>query len=62
LLLALVIVTGCSNRAVFETLHSGNRYQCSKLPPSQYDDCIERINKSFKEYELERREALKKKL
>lgn len=59
LLLVLLILTGCSNRSIYENIQANNRMECSKLPPSQYDECVENANKSFDEYEREREEILR---
>lgn len=56
--LLLCAVAGCSNRMAFDTIQSSNRYQCSELPPSQYEDCIDRVSKTFEEYENEREKVL----
>jgi len=57
-----VLLTGCSARTAFESIQAGNRYQCSKLPPTQYDDCIASTEKSYDEYDLERKESQKSQL
>lgn len=58
LFLVLLVLAGCSNRGVYGGIQASNRNECSKLPPSQYDECMENANKSYDEYERERKEAL----
>jgi hypothetical protein len=58
--LLLLIVVGCSYRGVYESIQVGNRNECSKLPPSQYDECIEKASKSYDEYERDQKEVLGK--
>ena len=58
LFLALLVLLGCSNRGAYEGIRASSRFECSKLPPSQYDECMERAGKSYDEYERERQEAL----
>ena len=58
LFLVLLVLAGCSNRGVYEGIQTSNRIECSKLPPSQYDECMENANKSYNEYEMERKESL----
>lgn len=58
MLIAACTLFGCSNKAVYENIQLHNRQQCSKLPPSQYDDCIEGTDKSYDEYERERKESM----
>lgn len=56
--LVLLLLAGCSNRGIYEGIQASNRNECSKLPLSQYDDCMKEANKSFNEYEQERKEAI----
>ncbi|OFE12160.1 hypothetical protein PHACT_02610 [Pseudohongiella acticola] len=53
----LLALSGCSNRGVYEGIQASNRLECHRLPPSQFDDCMQRANKSFNEYERERQAA-----
>ncbi len=52
-----LIIAGCSSRGHYEGFQVSNRFECSKLPPSQYDECMNIANKSYDEYERERKEA-----
>jgi len=56
LLILAFFLAGCSNRAVYENIQINNRNVCFKVPQSQYEECIERANKSYEEYERERKE------
>jgi hypothetical protein len=58
LFLVLLALAGCSNKGVYEGIQTSNRNECFKLPPSQYDECMEDASKSYDEYERERKEAL----
>lgn len=60
LFLVLLVLVGCTNREVYEGIQAGHRNDCSRLPPSQYDECIKEANKSYGEYDRERKEALEK--
>ncbi len=62
-LLIVVLVTiaaGCSHRAVYDNVRIHQRNECANKPPSTYFECIERANKSYEEYERERKEVLEK--
>jgi hypothetical protein len=50
----------CSNKAVYDNIKLNNRQECVKLPPSQYDECMENTQKSYEEYNRERKEMSKK--
>jgi hypothetical protein len=39
---------------VYEGIQTSNRQECVMLPPSQYDECMERNALSYEEYERER--------
>ncbi|SEQ13521.1 hypothetical protein SAMN03080615_00583 [Amphritea atlantica] len=56
--LCFFLITGCTNSGSFESIQLSNRLECSKLPPSQYDECVNRYNKSYDQYERERKEAM----
>jgi len=56
--LIFFILAGCSGRVAYEGIQASNRSECSTLPPSQYDECMNNTNKSYDEYERERKEAI----
>lgn len=58
LLVVLVMfgVAGCSNKAIYDNLRLEQRNRCTKEPQPTYLECIERTNKSYEEYERERKE------
>tara|TARA_R110002073_G_scaffold125486_9_gene270046 strand:- start:429 stop:656 length:228 start_codon:yes stop_codon:yes gene_type:complete len=56
--LIFLTVTACSNRGVYEGIQASNQFECSKLPPTQYDECMQRANTPYQEYERNRTEAL----
>jgi hypothetical protein len=58
--LVFMSLASCSNRGIYEGVQAGNRFECSKLPPTQYDECMSRANTPYAEYERERKEALEK--
>lgn len=53
-----LILFGCTNRGAYESIQASNRSECSKLPPVQYDKCMESASKSYDEYKRERKEAI----
>jgi hypothetical protein len=52
-----LIIAGCSSRGAYEGSQASNRFECLKLPSSQYDECMNNTNKSYNEYERERKEV-----
>jgi len=59
-LLAAFSVFGCSKKAIYDNVQMHNRQQCARLPPSQYEDCMEDAEKTYEEYRREREEALER--
>ena len=55
-LIAVFFLTGCSNKTVYDNIQKNNRNDCNTVPPSQYEECIKRTNKSYEEYEQDRKE------
>ena len=53
----VLVLVGCSNRAVFENAQVNKRNECHRLPPSQFDECMERARQTYDEY-CEAREAV----
>ncbi len=58
LILIPLVIAGCSSRGAYEGIQTSNRFECTKLPPSQYDECMKNANKPYDEYERERQEVL----
>ena len=58
-IVSICTITGCSARAAFDSIQLANRNDCSKVPSSQYEECIAGTEKSYKEYERERQAVLK---
>ncbi len=56
---ALLMLTACSHRDIYENIQINNRLDCLKLPPAQVDECMKVYSKSYDEYEKERKEMSK---
>jgi len=56
-IVALTLLAGCSNKSIYQGIQSSNQVECTMLPPSQYEECIERSDQPYDEYERERQEA-----
>ena len=52
----LISTVACSNKGIYDHFQYENRKNCKKLPETQYDECIKRASKSYKEYEKERKQ------
>ena len=49
-ILATFAFSACSNRSIYDGIQTSNRIECGKMPPSEYDECIERVNQPYDEY------------
>jgi len=58
LFLVILLLSACSNRGVYEGIQTGKRNDCLRLPSPQYEECMKDANKSYDEYERERKEAI----
>jgi len=56
--LIFLIIAGCSSRGAYEGIQAGNKSECLTLPLSEYGECMKNANKSYDEYERERKEAI----
>lgn len=54
LVFVLSAMAGCSTQGVYNDIQESNRQACQKVPPPQYDECIERSSKPYRDYERER--------
>ena len=52
----MVLVTGCSNKDLYDNIQANNQFACNNVAPSQYDECMERSSMSYEEYEAKRTE------
>lgn len=55
------LLYGCSNRQIYESLHSNQKIRCQSLPPSQYSECMEQLNDSYEEHTRKREEIMEEK-
>jgi len=61
IILAAVIMYGCSSKQVYESLQNSAKLECQKLPHSQYVECVERASVSYDEYTRKRKETIEQK-
>jgi hypothetical protein len=60
IMMFVLLLVGCSNKAVYDNIQFNSRNECNKVPPSQYEECIDRASKPYDEYKIEREEAIVK--
>ena len=54
----VMALAGCSARAVYDNVQLNNQQRCARVPPSEYDACMEAASKTYDEYQREREELL----
>jgi hypothetical protein len=60
--LILSSFSGCSSKELYESMQPKyDENECRKLLPHQYEECIKTKSKSYKEYQKDREEIIKKK-
>lgn len=55
-LAVITLMTGCSNRSIYETFRNNHRNDCLKLPDPEVEPCLAEASKTYEEYEKERKE------
>lgn len=55
----LLLISACGKQAWYESAKSSHAKECRDGPISEYDRCMEGINKSYNEYEKDREELVK---
>ena len=58
LLWLVLLLSGCSNKTIYENLQTDKFNYCRTLRQSQFDGCIQGMEKSFNEYETERKKLI----
>lgn len=49
--LALMILAGCSNKAVYDNLQHNQRLKCMEQPHAQSVECMNDTSRSYEEYQ-----------
>lgn len=52
----LLLLQSCNKELAYEAVRSNQKFECQKLPPPQYDECMERLGDSYDEYNKKREE------
>lgn len=60
IMIALALCTACSQQSVYEGLKQNNRNECNKMPESQRQLCLEKVDQDYQDYQREREALLKK--
>jgi|GEM_PF-704340 len=58
-LVAILLLSACSSKAFYDNAQQNGKQACIEEPPGMYQACLDRYNKSFENYEQERKEVLK---
>ncbi|MFK8041489.1 hypothetical protein [Congregibacter sp.] len=47
----LLLLSGCSSEQIYTAIQDNQRFECSKLPEAQAEDCASQYDTSYSEYE-----------
>jgi hypothetical protein len=59
LVLLALVLSGCSNRQVYDAIQKNRQLECQKLPGTQYEECMKQFSEPYDEYKRERDELTK---
>ncbi|HHJ35382.1 MAG TPA: hypothetical protein ENJ87_06425 [Gammaproteobacteria bacterium] len=59
LILLIVAMTACSKQAWYQSAISSRQKECRDGPVSEYDRCMETTEKTYSEYEKDRKKLSK---
>jgi len=54
-----LLVSACSNKQVYDAVQANQRSQCSELPPVEYQECRQKEQVSYEQYQEERKKVKK---
>lgn len=57
--LLIVSAAACSNKQVYTAIQQNQRFECSKLPQAQSEDCMRQFDISYEQYQEDRKSAAK---
>ena len=57
----IAFLSACSTKGSYESNQISRKHDCQKLPPSQYDDCMESTRESFESYNSKREDVINQK-
>ena len=57
--LTFVILSGCSTRQVYDSIHGREKVQCQSLPQNEYEECMQQVDESYDNYKKNRDELKK---
>jgi uncharacterized protein YcfL len=56
--LITLLLIGCSNKQIYNSVQENQRMECGKLPQNQYEECMREYSTSYEEYEREREASI----
>ena len=59
-LVICALVSGCSDRQVYEGLRANKQFDCRQYPGGEYDDCMRSHDQGFDSYRQQRERYLEK--
>jgi hypothetical protein len=54
----LLALAGCTNQDAYNAVRENRLHECQYLPPSEQEECVQRYDKTYEEYQRQREELL----
>lgn len=54
-----LVLTGCTQKNLYNSIEGHHRHQCKMLPPPLDQECLEAPKKSYEDYLREREEIIR---
>jgi hypothetical protein len=50
-------LTSCSSEQIYNAVQNNQKLECQKYPDVRYEECMDRLNTSYDDYETDRNEG-----
>lgn len=58
LMVLTFLLAGCSNKGTYDAVQAGKQMECAHLPESDYEGCMREANRSYEDYDRDRKALL----
>ena len=53
-----LLLIGCSDKQIYNSVQENRRMECGKLPQNQYEECMRDYSTSYEDYERARQASI----
>lgn len=54
----VLALQGCGSAEVYDAINENRRDACRRVPPAEYEDCMERYSEPYEDYKRKRDEVV----